>query len=193
MGADINEEVVTAHLSSLRERYDGFQYREREHRLSDEQFPEIRTAAEEGYIGAGYVWVVRTPDQAPPLSDSMDDSDGQDSERVLFVRHRGAQRWDLPGGGREDDESFEDAAVREVDEETAITCAVTDLLLVEREVAVADGSEDRLHSLWVYFGGSYRDGTISIQASELNGAAWFSAPPARLRETPSRVADGWFE
>jgi ADP-ribose pyrophosphatase YjhB (NUDIX family) len=56
-----------------------------------------------------------------------------DGGRVLFVRDaRGAHagRWTLPGGYVEFDERFDDAAVREVHEETGLETAVEGLMAV---------------------------------------------------------------
>lgn len=192
MAHDINEALVTEHESRLLDRYEDVEHRETTFHAEDEAFPDLREYAEDGYIGAAYARVVRTAGQAPPLSASMDESDTDDSDRVLFVLHRGATQWDLPGGGHESDESFEETAVREVREETGISCEVTDAVSVEHEVTVADGYDDRLHTLWVYVEAVYRDGAIAIQNTELNGAAWFSTRPPALKDDPGRLAEDWF-
>lgn len=193
MTTQINQDLVTEHKSRLLGRYDDVEQCETEFHLSDEAFSQAREYARDGYIGAAYAWIVREPEQAPPLSPSMDESDCDDSDRVLFILHRGSTRWDLPGGGHESGESFEETAVREVQEETGIICEMTDALSVEHELTVADGYDDRLHALWVYFSGVYHEGVIAIQNTELNGAAWFETNPPALKDDPARIADGWFE
>jgi 8-oxo-dGTP pyrophosphatase MutT (NUDIX family) len=191
--AEINEERVADHKARLLDRYDDVERRETEFRMPDSEFPEHREYARDGYIGAAYAWIVRTPEQAPPLSASMAESDADDADRVLCILHRGATHWDIPGGGHEGEEFFAETAVREVREETAITCEVTDLLLLEHEVTVADGYDDRLHTLWAYFGAEYRGGSLSIQHTELNGAAWFRERPPKLKDNPATLADKQFE
>ena len=69
--AEINEERVADHKARLLDRYDDVERRETEFRMPDSEFPEHREYARDGYIGAAYAWIVRTPEQAPPLSASM--------------------------------------------------------------------------------------------------------------------------
>ena len=190
---ELNRDRVREHESQLLDRYDDIERRETEFHIPDDEFAKHREYAKDGYIGAGYAWVVRTPEEAPPLSASMSSSDADDAGRILFVLHRGATAWDVPGGGHEDEESFEETAVREVREETNVTCEVTDLLHLEHEVAVADGFDDRLHTLWAYFEAAYRDGAVSIQNTELNGAAWLRERPPSLKDVPATLASSWFE
>jgi 8-oxo-dGTP pyrophosphatase MutT (NUDIX family) len=153
-------------------------------------FPDLRDLARDGYTGGSYVWVLRRPSAAPPTSDGLPaPEDGR--PRVLMVLGRGSTRWGLPGGGRESGETCEEAAVREVREETGIDCSVTDPFLVCRRTTVSEGDhEARLHSLWTFFDGAYEGGHLSVQPGELNGAAWFAEPPARMQpENEFRAAD----
>ncbi len=192
MSTDVNEVVVDRYEGRLRDRYDGVDVTRRTERVSDALFPDLGRRSEAGYVGAGYVWVVRSPDEASQLSTSMDPDDRGEVDRVLLILHRGSNAWTIPGGGRETGESFEDAAVREVREETGVDCEIEDCLSVERRTTVADGHAQRLHTLWVTFDGRYVDGSISVQASELNGAAWFATRPRTVDEWVRDRADDWF-
>ncbi len=53
-----------------------------------------------------------------------------EEDTILMVRHRlgGRDYWTLPGGGVEPGETFEQAAVREVEEEVNLTVRVTRFL-----------------------------------------------------------------
>jgi 8-oxo-dGTP pyrophosphatase MutT (NUDIX family) len=64
----------------------------------------------------------------------MPDLDEQ--RRVLVILGRGGSRWGFPGG-REDGERYEDAAVREVHEETGIDCTITGRFPLRETVTVA--------------------------------------------------------
>lgn len=109
-----------------------------------------------------------------------------------MILGRGATRWGVPGGGREDGERYEDAAVREVREEAGVDCTITDCWLVREAVSTAPSFDERLHTLWVFFDARYAGGNIDVQPGELNGAAWFADPPARLRgENEFRAAAFW--
>lgn len=61
------------------------------------------------------------------------------ADQVLLVRHEdpgtGASYWVLPGGGREQGERFEDAAIREVREETGVDVQLVRRLRVPGSVA----------------------------------------------------------
>ncbi|EMA19652.1 NUDIX hydrolase [Haloarcula argentinensis] len=193
MPTELNETRVRTCKDRLLEHYDGVSVRAKDEVVSDELFAYLRTVVRDGYVGSGYVWVVRTPDQAAELSDSMGPNDQPDGARVLMILHRGSATWQVPGGSVESGETFEDAAVREVQEETGIECTVQDCFRLEHLRTVADGSDERLHTLWAYFDGRYRNGCISIQPSELNGAAWVNTKPQSVGESLKTRAEAWFD
>jgi len=94
----------------------------------------------------------------------------------------------------EGDETFAEAAVREVREETGVDCRVTDLAGVWRNVAASTGDDDRtVHYVAAVFDGRYEGGTIDLQAAELNGAAWFARPPGHVSEMIEALADRWWD
>lgn len=63
---------------------------------------------------------------------------------------------------------------------------------MRREIATCEGYDQRLHALRVFFHADYDGGTLAIQSSELNGAAWFVDPPSteRLLAGTQRLLDG---
>ena len=187
---DVNHEEVEEWTARLCETYEDVTVREEREQVPGNVFPELQALVEAGYTGGGYVWIVRDPLETAPLSDSVPD-DIEEAERVLMILGRGSSRWGLPGGGRECGESYEDAAVREVREETGIECRIVEPFLVRKRVSVSTGNHDaRLHTLWVFFDGRYEGGTIQVQPGELNGAAWFAEPPERMHpENEFRAAD----
>lgn len=192
MSTDINEETVERRRDRLLDEYDGARLNEEREVIEAEAFPELRTLAREGYIGGAYAWVVRRHEQAAELTESMPDEVDEDAA-VLMIIGRGGQRWGLPGGGREAGETYEEAAVREVREETGVGCEITDCFLVRHRVTVSAGDHDeRLHTLSVFFDAEYSGGHVEIQPGELNGAAWFERPPVRLYpENACRAATFW--
>jgi 8-oxo-dGTP diphosphatase len=189
---DINADIVEQEIARLQTKYDDVITETKYHDSPSDLFEEHTDYARDGYIGGAYVWVVRPPENAPLLSPSMSDADTDDRDRVLMILNRGSEEWDLPGGGREDGETFEEAAVREVEEETNIRCELTELFLLHHAVVTTDHREERVHTLYVYFDGSYTDGDIAIQGGELNGAAWFAEPPERLDPVTDRRAEEWY-
>jgi len=187
---EINREEVERRKARLLEEYGGVPTREEHEEVPAHLFPDLRALAREGYTGGGYVWVVRDPGETAPHSESLP-SDIEARRRVLMILSRGTSRWGLPGGGRECGETYEEAASREVSEETGIDCAIVEPFLIRQRVSVSKGDHDeRLHTLWVCFDGRYEGGAIRVQPGELNGAAWFADPPERMHpENEFRAAE----
>ncbi len=93
-----------------------------------------------------------------------------DGDRLLLVR-RGRDpfkgKWALPGGFVEYGESIEDAAVREVKEETGITVALEDILGV-----YSDPERDpRGHTVTVVFVGRPVEGDV-VAGDDAAAAEW---------------------
>ena len=188
----VNRESVERRMERLQDDYGEVPVEEVEDEIPADEFAEAREFAREGYTGGGYAWVVRDPDQTAELTDSMPD-DVDDGRRVLMILGRGGTEWGLAGGGREDGETYEEAAVREVREETSVDCEITDLFLLRRMQWTSAGDHDEhLHGLYVFFDADYAGGHIAIQPGELNGAAWFAEPPAQMHPANEfRAADFW--
>lgn len=99
--------------------------------------------------------------------------------RILLVRRRDNDLWALPGGGMDLGESIEQAAVREVQEETGLHVEVTGLVGVysnpNHVVAYDDGEVRQQFSLC--FSTRLLGGELAID-SESTDIAW--TPPDQL-------------
>lgn len=189
----INRESVESRYERLDERY-GIDYHEEETvSVEPGDFEAEIRLSRNGYIGSSYVWIVRQPEQANPLSESMPEEARGETERVLMILGRGETAWGIPGGGREEGEIFEEGAVREVREETSVECSIEDCFGTRHERRRSPDHEVVLHNLRVVFEGEYAGGPISIQPGELNGAAWRARRPQRLHPLAEPVANEWFE
>ncbi|MFB6151896.1 MAG: NUDIX hydrolase [Haloarculaceae archaeon] len=188
----VNRESVERRRDRLQAEWGETRVHEEREEVPADLFEELLDESRSGYTGGGYAWVVRDPGDAAPLTESMPDEIDED-RRALMILGRDGSRWGLPGGGREDGETYEEAAVREVREEVGIDCTITDLFLLRHRVTVSAGDHDeRLHTLWAFFDAAYEGGAVEIQPGELNGAAWFADPPARLHpENAYRAAEFW--
>ncbi|UPV73066.1 NUDIX domain-containing protein [Halorussus limi] len=192
MPTDINAETVERRTDRLLAEYGDVPVKERTWERSPERFAREVRQAEDGYVGGAYAWVVRRPDEATDLTESMPPEAEDDRKRALMILGRGADRWGLAGGGLEDGETHEEAARREVREETGVECDLTDLFLLRHVTVVSEGdSERRIHFLYAFFDATYEGGSITVQPGELDGAAWFAEPPERLLPANERRAESW--
>ncbi|WP_232685802.1 NUDIX hydrolase [Halobacterium zhouii] len=103
---------------------------------------------------------------------------------VAFVETNWSEGWVLPGGGVEADESFADAARREVREETGLDCEIRRAGRVEEQVFRAGETEVR--GWFVAFAAS-TDQTefgddLGEHDDEIERVAWFPGPPADVAE-----------
>ena len=82
-----------------------------------------------------------------------------DNKRILMVRQRHESRdiWMVPGGGIEEGENSEQAAVREVKEETGLDVNIIKLLWHVEEV-----SEDRGQRFVNFFLAEVKGGTLGL-------------------------------
>ena len=205
-----NREEVDRRLARIRDQYaPRFEHENVE--LTPEGFDRLAEQAASGYTGGGYAWVVR--EEPPPLSESMPEVD-EAYPRVLLALGRDDDGWGPAGGGREDPasgspdsadepneadaETYEEAAVREVREETGVQCAIEDCRRVRRTTfepaePVNENDESVVYTLWVFFTAREVGGSIDVQESELNGAAWFHDLPADLHWSVEGDPWSWAE
>jgi len=104
----------------------------------------------------------------------------QDGKVLVVKKAYGATEglWTLPSGFVKADETVDEAAVREVFEETAITAVPVGLVAV-RSGVLRQGKHDTL----LVFRLRYASGVVTPCARELQTAAWMS--PAALAVDPS--------
>jgi 8-oxo-dGTP diphosphatase len=191
MTGDVNLERVERVAERLQDRYGEVPVEREVVEQPAAGFEELVANARDGYNGGAYAWVVRDPADAAELTETFA-GEFDDRERVLMILPRDGDEWGLPGGGREGEESWADAAVREVREEAGVNCEVTGLWLLRHNVWRSPATEHPdTHSLHAFFDARYAGGSIAVQPGEVNGAAWFAALPERMMPANERRAADW--
>lgn len=114
---------------------------------------------------------------------------------IALVRTRGGNGWTFPKGHVEDGESDEDAAYREIAEETGLTDLelIDDLGTYERYRIGKDGTEDdrsELKEIHLYLFAA-RPHAALVPSHEIEEARWVALP--RVMETLTHPKDrAWF-
>jgi len=94
--------------------------------------------------------------------------------QILLISTRSGRRWQLPKGHIEVGETPEQAAVREIREETGVTGRII-APLPGVEYWYVERGQARIHKTVDYFLLDYLHGTTEdFDASEVSGASWFS-------------------
>jgi 8-oxo-dGTP pyrophosphatase MutT (NUDIX family) len=97
-----------------------------------------------------------------------------DGARILLISTQKGRRWQLPKGHIETGETPEQAAVREVREETGVTGRVV-APLPSVEYWYVEKGRNRVHKKVDYFLLEYVGGDAAdFDAGEVSGAEWFS-------------------
>jgi 8-oxo-dGTP pyrophosphatase MutT (NUDIX family) len=102
-------------------------------------------------------------------------SEREDGHWVVLIAHRnvaGSIQWTLPKGGLEDSEELEDAAVREVREETGLDAEVVRKLGVIDYWFVWRPDAVRYHKFVHYFLMRHRGGDMAARDDEAEEVAW---------------------
>lgn len=104
------------------------------------------------------------------------------SGEVILVRHSGVRKWVLPGGEVDKDESFREAARREVREECGIPVTYEGLAMI-KEVTIRTESHETWGIIPVYAAaGEPIEPTVSDPDDEVTDAKWFKSLPEDTRD-----------
>lgn len=108
--------------------------------------------------------------------------------RILLVKARYLEQWTLPGGGVHKRETPEDAASRELREETGIRVAPDDLRLVGLLSSFSEGKSDYV----AMFACEIERDVAPFPGGEIEGAAFFrvdALPDAMSERTRRRIGE----
>jgi len=160
--AENSEEKVEKLIGDLRNRYGDFEVTDRTWDVSEEGFEnEVENFEEGGYGGAG-IWLTN------------------EQGEVLLVRNKGDDSWGDPGGHHENEESFEEAAIRETKEETNIEAEITGVQSVDRVRMKNENTGECLFNLLVIFRGKHVSGEPEPQEKEIAEVKWWGIHPENL-------------
>lgn len=176
-------ERVDAAVDRIRSAYDDVEYVELEVENDPELFEHgVEILSQDGFLGGAAAWV------------------SDDEERVLMIRHAGDDYWVIPGGGHEPDEddSLEDAAVREAREEAGVEVTITDCYRLHRKTFYLDRDPNqRLQMVEAWFEADLVGGAIDLDPArwdgdeEISEARWFASPPDDYHEVFDGEVERW--
>ena len=92
---DVNRDEVERRRDRLFDRFGEAPIHERHDTPNPDRFEEWLALSQNGYIGSAYALVSRSPNDLPPLTESMA-VDGEEQERVLLILGRGGSKTTRP-------------------------------------------------------------------------------------------------
>lgn len=93
----------------------------------------------------------------------------KDSNEVLMVYNKDSNGWSMPGGAVEENETLEEATIREVQEETGLLVRVGDVVAVNERFF----QEKNEHAIFITFNAEIIGGEISIERpDEISKIKW---------------------
>lgn len=117
----------------------------------------------------------------------------QNDKVLLSKRLSGARRgyWGLPGGRAGESESLEDAARRELEEETGLQAPKTQAVGVVREFQNDQAPVDFVH--FVFFTNDFSGAPILMEPEKCEGWEWFllDNPPANTVPSHRHALEGY--
>jgi len=149
----------------LREQYSGYVEFTRHRNVPRNRFRDVATVARDHGAPYGAHTLAYRP-----------------SGELLLVRHEGVDMWVLPGGELDGDESFQEAALRELGEESGIQAAIEGLGMLGRVEFYCDGNM-AWGVLPVYEArAETTDIAVDDPDHEISEARWFDELPADTRD-----------
>ncbi|UTF53695.1 NUDIX hydrolase [Natronosalvus rutilus] len=154
---------VESSIADLRGEYGEFDAVDKTWEHAPERYRRVRERADEEALGGAGVWLTN--------------ADGA----VLLVRNEGDEGWGDPGGKREPDETYREAARRELREEAGVECEITGVLEVHViEHRSLEPDDPTVFDLIVIFAGEYAGGEPRARDGEIADVGWFSEPPSTV-------------
>lgn len=156
--------AVVELMGRLEDEYGGFEVVGKIWSHEPPRYRRVVERFESGPLGGAGVWLAN------------------DTGEVLLVRNAGEDGWSDPGGKIEPGETVEEAARRELREETGVACRITGV----RELHVIrnrDGERNRPAVLEpiVVFDGEHAGGESRPREGEIAEVGWFTDPPDTVR------------
>ena len=110
--------------------------------------------------------------------------------RILLQRRSDNGLWGLPGGLLELEETFEEAAVREVREETGLEVRLTAFIGIYHHYDMVWENGDRAHTIGAYYAAAIEGGELRIdeESLELRYFAEGELPPLFAEDHRAAVA-----
>ncbi|WP_435332954.1 NUDIX domain-containing protein [Haloarchaeobius sp. TZWWS8] len=106
----------------------------------------------------------------------------RESGEILLVRHEGVDLWVLPGGGVEPDESYAEAARRELEEEAGVEVSYDGLAILTR-LRIVSGDQSMTGVLPVYAAhAETTEPEVADPDGEISAARWFAELPEDTRD-----------
>lgn len=92
-----------------------------------------------------------------------------------MVHNKDANSWSLPGGAVEEDETLEQAAIREAKEETGLIVKIRDVAAINERFF----EKENEHAIFITFNVEIIGGKISIEnPDEISEIKWVDIPTA---------------
>ncbi|WP_101297810.1 NUDIX hydrolase [Halegenticoccus soli] len=169
--ADEASQCAEQAYHALRRRYEGFMERPRTRRVSRRRFRTLAGRVKATGAPYGAHTIVYRP-----------------SGELLLVRHEGVRKWVLPGGGVREEETFRQAAERELREEAGIAAEYEGLAMANRVDIECD--DYRTWGVLPVFAARAEsvDLTVDDPDGEISDARWFSELPSDTRDRDDLLA-----